>query len=85
MARIPTPIPSNLARRAGAWCRSSLVDVLWRLLLLVVGGSIVYGALQNGGLLVSTVAGILLFVAISDTVSETARNVWNREFWIWET
>lgn len=85
MARIPTPIPESVATKARSYASEPLLDMLWKLFLVIVGGSILYGAMASGGVLVSAIAGIGIFVFISDDIEQAAKDIWNRNFWVWKT
>lgn len=83
MARIPTPVPKTWAKWASSTRRQSIYDLLWKALVIVVGGTLIIAALASSFILVSTLAGIILFWALSDSAGQTASDVWNRNFWVW--
>lgn len=83
MASVPTPIPKYVVEWLRGFWRGTLVDVLWKSLLLVVGGALVVVALSSGMALLAAVAAIVLSLFIADDVQRLAADVWNRNFWVW--
>lgn len=83
MARIPTPIPQYTVNWLRRFWSGTVVDILWKTLLLLVGGALVVLALSSGVALVAAVAGIVLSFFIADDIQRLASDIWNRNFWIW--
>lgn len=79
-----TPLTPSLVRIGRGLTSGALRDVLWRLSVLVVGLWLIYKILAaSTGVFVSAIAAAVLSMIISPTARAVARDIWNRNFWIW--
>lgn len=78
---IPTPIPKHLIRLVQRLRRGSIWLTLYRIALIVAGTGVFLAALTSTSVLLATVATIALFALIAEDVGQTARDIWNGNFW----
>lgn len=75
------PIPRSLARAVRGMLSGSLGRVLWKLLVLVIGGfAIYYATAVTSSYIVMAVVGIIVTLAVSRTVREAAMDIWYMNF-----
>jgi len=79
------PYPTLIPRYAIDWgrrfLRGSLVNIVWKLLVVLVGGTLVVLALSSGVAFVAAIAGIVLSFFIADDIQQLASDIWNRDFY----
>ena len=85
-ARLTPPYTTPIPKYVVTWTRrffrrGTLVDLLWKTLVLLVGGALVIAALSRGVAFVAAIAGIVLSFFIADDIQQTASDIWNRNFW----
>jgi len=82
--RVPTPIPKHLVSLWGRFRRASFGLALYRFGLLLFGAGVIIAALTSASVIITAIATIALFTIIVDDVGETARDIWDGNFWFWE-
>jgi hypothetical protein len=86
MARIPTPIPESVVKDTKRFFSGTVVDVLWKLSVVVFGSLLLGGILAlNPGFFVAALVGMILSVVFSDNIRAVVRDIWHRNFWVWRT
>jgi len=80
MVSIPLPlVPESLEEKLRAFARGTLLDVLWK--LLVVGALAVASLLLlSAGPYGAALGGILLGTLLSDDVRKMISDIWNRRW-----
>lgn len=73
-------IPRYVQQRLRRFRRESLVDRLWQVFLVVVGGFAVYLMFSSGGILLAFVAGTILSIFLADDIRQLASDIWNRNW-----
>lgn len=73
-------VPRYLTKWVGRFFSAGVVDILWRLALIAIGGLIVYVAITNIGGFVAAIAGIVLSIFVADDLQKLAGDIWNRRW-----
>lgn len=84
MVSIPTPIPQYWVTRFRRFRSASLSLLLWRLLLIAVGVTLLALALASTWVFAGVLAGLIASVVLSDDVRATIRDIWDLNFWRYE-
>lgn len=84
MVSIPTLIPSSAVRWVKSLFSGHLLDVIWKLFVLVFVAVLVLYMGALGGPLYVVLAGTIISVLASDRVRQLFVDVWNRNFWVFE-
>lgn len=85
MVRVPTPIPQYAVEKTRRFFSATLPNILWRLLLVVVGGAILYGMATSGTFALAFLASIVLGYFVADDIQQLAADIWYRNFWVWRS
>lgn len=85
MVSIPTPIPEYIAERVDRFFSASLGLILYRLALTAIGLAVIVIALTSFGAFVGILISIVLSVLYSDDIRQTVMDIWNLDFWEFET
>lgn len=79
---IPTPVPSHIAKLASRANRGSVWKSAYRLLLVIVFFTVVLGTLAiNPNGLWAFLAFAVIAALVLDDLEQTARDIWNGDFW----
>jgi hypothetical protein len=85
MARIPTPIPESVVGDVKRFFSGTVVDVLWKTFVVVVGTVVLGGILAlNPGFFVAALVGMILSVVFSDNIRAAVSDIWHRDFWVFK-
>lgn len=85
MVRIPTPIPRSAAASVKRILMGPVLEVAWRLLVIVLFVALIVALVSIGGFLGPFLAAAILAAFISDDVRAFVRDVWRRDFWVFRT
>lgn len=86
MVKIPTFIPESTAKSIGQFFRGPVLDILWRLFLVLLLILILYAIGSAGG---SILAAFIVFTLGAITFKENVRDgledIYYRDFWVWKS
>lgn len=73
-------IPAQLKRSISRLFSGALLDILWKLLLVVGGGTLLYLMVVSSTFILAFIAGILLSAFLADDIAQAGRDIWNRNW-----
>lgn len=86
MVSIPTPIPQSTATSIKHFFTGRFVEVVWRVSLLAAFLLLLYAlASAGGGVLAAFVVFTLGSIVLKDEVRDMIWDIYNRDFWVWDS
>jgi uncharacterized membrane protein len=85
MVRIPTPVPEYVRDWVGQFLNNSLPLILYRTALIIVGLTLLYGALLSGALLVGLIVTTTFGALYAEDLRQTVSDIWNLNYWVLRT
>jgi len=80
MARVPIPlVPETWQEKAGEFARGSLLDIVWKLFVVLLFAAL-SALLLAAGPYGAAVGGILLGTLLSDEVRKSVADIWYRRW-----
>lgn len=77
---VKTPIPRSLGRLVVSIFTGSPFDILWKVVLIVIGLLAILVLAQVGGYLTLAILGLLISAAWQDDVRRIYLDIWHRRF-----
>lgn len=85
MAREIPGVPQHVVDWSVGVFSGRFVDIIWKLLLLLVGGAVLLAMATSGVFLLTFIAGVVIAAFLADDITQTARDIWSRNWWVWRS